>query len=731
MEQQPFKPHSSKYRFRRFLNWFPLGLSYAFLYMGRYNLTVSKNAMGSLMSKEAFGIIFAAGAFTYGFAFLINGPIADKIGGRKTMLISLLGSLTMNAIMGFYVRHILLAPTAPSLDTLTWVMALMYAANMYFQSFGAVSIVKVNSHWFHVRERGGFSGIFGTMISLGIFFAFTVNGWLLDLSKGYGPEHGKAPWWVFFAPSILLAIMFLIELFLLKDSPGKAGFEDFDTGDEKLAEEGVELSSFELIKKILSHPIIITVAFIEFCTGVLRNGVMHWFPIYAKEVWVLPSHHFVRHGSWGHWYTIVPFFLFSVGFFFGAFILRRMDKKYGWATVAGAVLFLLPFLQGGWGGILMVAGVAGGNIAGWISDLVFGSRRAPVAAILYGGLVVSSIFMWLTMGGDTNIVGYSKVFDLRPGDKIIAVGNKTGLKTQEDVQKAWSCLPAHCVDKKAHWDAKSCTCVEGKTAQKAPKVSRYISVKVIRDKEEIALRIKDRWNRLKNGEHREMPIIFEGKTNVIKAIKKRLDQLYPSDQIIAVGEKKGLKTWRDVSKAVACLPARCKTPGSKWDTKRCICSRNPREVAKGKLTYLTYIPLTVIRDGKTIQLKIPDTPNIKKGLVAGHKRKLAVGPKISINTLWLALVVFFMSLSVIGTHGLLSGTATMDFGGRKGAATAVGMIDGFVYLGTGIQSVALGYLTTLNWAYWPLFLFPFGVIGFVLLLKIWDAIPGGKKNAAH
>jgi hypothetical protein len=34
--------------------------------------------------------------------------------------------------------------------------------------------------------------------------------------------------------------------------------------------------------------------------------------------------------------------------------------------------------------------------------------------------------------------------------------------------------------------------------------------------------------------------------------------------------------------------------------------------------------------------------------------------------------------------------------------------------------------------YWPLFLLPFGVIGFVLLLRIWHAIPSGKKHkAAH
>ena len=51
--------HDSWFMVRRFINWFPLGMTYAFLYMGRYNLTVSKNAFGALMSKEDFGLIFA------------------------------------------------------------------------------------------------------------------------------------------------------------------------------------------------------------------------------------------------------------------------------------------------------------------------------------------------------------------------------------------------------------------------------------------------------------------------------------------------------------------------------------------------------------------------------------------------------------------------------------------------------------------------------------------------
>ena len=38
--------HSAEYRKRRVWNWLPLGLTYSFLYMGRYNLKVAEHALG-------------------------------------------------------------------------------------------------------------------------------------------------------------------------------------------------------------------------------------------------------------------------------------------------------------------------------------------------------------------------------------------------------------------------------------------------------------------------------------------------------------------------------------------------------------------------------------------------------------------------------------------------------------------------------------------------------------
>ena len=83
--------HGPWFLSRRFINWFPLGMIYSFLYLGRYNLTVAKNALGSLMSNEEFGLILAAGTVTYALSFLVNGPLVDKIGGKKGILIAAIG----------------------------------------------------------------------------------------------------------------------------------------------------------------------------------------------------------------------------------------------------------------------------------------------------------------------------------------------------------------------------------------------------------------------------------------------------------------------------------------------------------------------------------------------------------------------------------------------------------------------------------------------------------------
>jgi OPA family glycerol-3-phosphate transporter-like MFS transporter len=85
--------------------------------------------------------------------------------------------------------------------------------------------------------------------------------------------------------------------------------------------------------------------------------------------------------------------------------------------------------------------------------------------------------------------------------------------------------------------------------------------------------------------------------------------------------------------------------------------------------------------------------------------------------------------AVTGVHSLMSGTASADFGGRKATGTASGIVDGFVYLGSGVQSIGVGYLVThWSWQWWPIFLMPFALIGGLVAWKIWHELPAATRK---
>ncbi len=654
--------HSAAFRRRRFLNWFPLGLTYAFLYMGRYNLNVAKGALGSLMTVEDFGIIFGVGTIVYGFSFLFNGPLTDRIGGRTAMLISAVGSAIANVAMGVYIFE----PAARSNTDLRLWLSVLYALNMYFQSFGAVAIVKTNSSWFHVRERGGFSGIFGTMISSGIFMAYTVNAWILSSAAAWTDtselQQAKV---VFFIPGALLLLMFGVEWFLLKDRPSQAGHQDFDTGDASSGEAG-DVPVLTLMWKIVSNPIIFTVALIEFCTGIVRQGVMQSYPFYAANVLSLPSSHYMRTGSWENFWIVVGIFTTAAVFFFLAY--RTVGPRKRWLFTSGGLIFLVPFLQGGWGGILFVAGVIGGNVAGHVSDLFFQSRRAPAAGGLYGILFLCTIVMVFVMG-----------------------------KTTPEVDSSTMTI-------RGKVDAGSKVTVAGKDA-KLDKEGRY--------KADVALA---------PGQS-EVEVAITDPQGAVTVEKKQVNVLRPGDKVISVAGTT-VDDWVAVAKAVKAIPPQsCVDPKAKWDAKKKECSINASDAVETAAPSTGKIALQIERGGQPMTLELEDWALKQR---AGEPRVIKATPVATMPPWVLGLVVFIMSLCVIGTHGLLSGTATMDFGGRKGAATAVGMIDGFVYLGTAVQSVGLGYLTSRSWDYWPWFMMPFSLIGFLLCLRIWNAKPAPK-----
>ncbi len=345
--------HSAAYRRRRVMNWLPLGLTYAFLYMGRYNLQVSKSAFPTtgatgepLMANADFGLIFMVGTIVYGVAFVLNGPLTDRFGGRRAILLSAAGAAVANLAMGLCTLALLRGWAGSQWIAANFVplFALLYAFNMYFQSFGAVAVVKVNAPWFHLRERGVFGAIFGILISLGVYFAFDWSALILEY---FGLEF------VFFVPAALLGLFWIIDALVVADTPAEAGLRDIDTADAT-SEGGERLGVMAVFGLMLRNPIIMTIACIEFCSGFLRQAIMQWYTIFA--------------------------------------------------TQTDAVLGLKAgFVSKNWGLLLCVAGIMGGVLAGVISDRLFQARRGPVALLLYAVMLAGALI--LTFAYKSPLVG--------------------------------------------------------------------------------------------------------------------------------------------------------------------------------------------------------------------------------------------------------------------------------------------------------------------------------------
>ena len=366
--------HSRWFMLRRFINWFPLGMTYAFLYMGRYNLNVSKNALGSLMSKEDFGTIFAAGTVVYGLSFLVNGPLVDKIGGKKGIIIAAVGSAIANVLLGVLTYFTVMGKLKVNMVV---AYSTLYALNMYFQSYGAVSIIKVKAYWFHVRERGVFGAIFGALISIGVYFAFdwgtkivemtkagSTGGWLHHVLQSIfatnvtvGGKLVDATWAVFFIPAIIMMFWLVIDLWLIKDTPEEADFPHFDTHDASSGQMHVELSTMDLLKKVFANKLMLLIALIGLTSGVFRNGIQNWYFIYAAEVKQPGAEYFKEH----------------------------------------------------WGLLLCIFGIIGGFLGGWISDHWYQSRRAPPAAMFSALVVGLTIFMAVCMSSAPILLGFGCV----------------------------------------------------------------------------------------------------------------------------------------------------------------------------------------------------------------------------------------------------------------------------------------------------------------------------------
>ena len=264
--------HPPGFRSRRGLNWAFIGLLYTSFYMCRYNFSIANGAISEEFgfSKADMGAIITTALLAYACGQIINGLLADRLGGKHAMLIGAAGTVVMNVIFG-----------VASFWGLLWMFVTIRGIDGYLQAFGAPGMVKINAAWFGQRERGRFAGIFGFMINLGRFGIFKLGPALLAGFVFLGlwripPLHWR---WLFWVPAGITTVVAICMAFIVKDTPEEAGFPGPNPPE---AGDGARVSFKTVFFTIASNPVVWVVACAYACTGAVRRESINGFPVHER-----------------------------------------------------------------------------------------------------------------------------------------------------------------------------------------------------------------------------------------------------------------------------------------------------------------------------------------------------------------------------------------------------------------------------------------------------------------
>src|SRR5947199_2685380 len=317
--------HPPGFRPRRGLNWAFIGLLYTSFYMCRYNLPLAsseiRNELG--FSKAQIGSIITTALLAYACGQIVNGLLADRLGGKRAMLIGAAGTIVMNVVFG-----------VASFWGLLWLFVLIRGIDGYLQAFGSPGMVKINAAWFRHTERGGFAGIFGFMINLGRFAIFKLGPALLAGFTFLGliripPLHWR---WLFWVPAGITLVVGTCLAFIVRDTPEEANFPPVNPDEETGGR--VHVKVFDVLKIIATNPVIWIVACAYACTGSVRQGIDQWFPRFMQE-----AHHFDYQSTQFQLLAFSIPFVASVGSLISGFISDKIFMVLCEQVVAGFYFF--------------------------------------------------------------------------------------------------------------------------------------------------------------------------------------------------------------------------------------------------------------------------------------------------------------------------------------------------------------------------------------------------------
>jgi sugar phosphate permease len=211
------------------------------------------------------GSIASLGVLAYAFGKFPSGGAADFLGGKRNFLLGMSGSVVFTIMFA-------LAGGFP-IFTLAWI------GNRLVQSMGWAGLVKVTSKWFSYSAYGTAMGI----ISLSYLFGDAASRQFMAILIG----HGVGWRGVFFTAGGTLALLAILSLVLLKESPRDVGCAEPVINPANVFKEGGDkhtpASLAHLLKPLLGSPVFWLVCLLSFGFTIVRETFNIWTPTYFTQ----------------------------------------------------------------------------------------------------------------------------------------------------------------------------------------------------------------------------------------------------------------------------------------------------------------------------------------------------------------------------------------------------------------------------------------------------------------
>lgn len=329
----PKEKIDSQYKKLRWQIYLGIFLGYAAYYLVRNNFAL---AMPDLIAHKGYTktqLGIVLSAISVSYGF--SKFLMGTVSDRSNPKYFLTIGLIMSALIMLCMGYF---PWATSSVTIMFILMFL---NGWVQGMGWPPCGRTMVHWWSTKERGSIVATWNTAHNVGGGLVGNLAAWGVLI---FGTWQAS-----FYTPAYFALVVAAIVFFLMRDTPQSCGLppieeykndypENYSAFHEKEFNTKQILIDYVLKNKFLWY-IAIANAFVYF----VRYGVLDWAPTYLRE---------------------------AKGF---------SINKAGWAYA-----------------LYEYAGIPGTILCGWMSDKIFGGRRAPAGVFFMIGVLIAVIIYYLS-----------------------------------------------------------------------------------------------------------------------------------------------------------------------------------------------------------------------------------------------------------------------------------------------------------------------------------------------